>query len=46
MVITDRGNGPGVWIVNRNSSFSFRPVKIVLLGEEKKYIDDGIRPGR
>lgn len=44
--ITDRGNGPGVWIVNRNSStVSFRPVKIVRLGEEETYIDDGIRPG-
>jgi RND family efflux transporter MFP subunit len=46
MAITDRGNGPGVWIVNRNSStVSFRSVKIVRLGEEETYIDDGIRPG-
>ena len=44
--MTDRGNGPGVWIVNGNSStVSFRPVKIVCLGEEETYIDDGIRPG-
>ncbi|QNI32747.1 efflux RND transporter periplasmic adaptor subunit [Alloacidobacterium dinghuense] len=44
--ITDRGNGPGVWMVNRNSStVSFQPVKIVRLGEEETYIDDGIRPG-
>jgi RND family efflux transporter MFP subunit len=46
MAITDRGTGPGVWIVNRKSStVSFRPVKIVRLGEEETYIDDGIRPG-
>jgi len=43
--ITDRGNGPGVWVVNRSSStVSFRPVKIVRLGEEDACIKAGIRP--
>ena len=42
--ITDRGNGPGVWVVNRSSStVSFRPVRIVRLAEEDAYIKAGIR---
>ena len=44
--VTDRGNGPGVWIVNRsNSTVSFRRVKIVRLDAENTYVDDGIHPG-
>jgi RND family efflux transporter MFP subunit len=44
--VTDRGNGPGVWIVNKsNSTVSFRRVKIVRLDAENTYVDDGIHPG-
>jgi multidrug efflux pump subunit AcrA (membrane-fusion protein) len=44
--VTDRGNGPGVWIVEEGkSTVSFRRVKVVRLDGENTYIDDGIRPG-
>ncbi len=44
--LTDRGNGPGVWIVNKsNSTVSFRRLKVVRVGEENTYVDDGIHPG-
>lgn len=44
--VTDRGDGPGVWIVNKsNSTVSFRRVKIVRLDAENTYVDDGIHPG-
>ncbi len=44
--VTDRGNGPGVWVVNRDAStVSFRPVKVIRLGEESTYLDAGIQPG-
>ena len=43
--ITDRGNGPGVWIVNSaTSTVSFRPVTIVRLGEEETSIKADIGP--
>jgi RND family efflux transporter MFP subunit len=44
--ITDRGNGPGVWIIDRSAStVSFRPVKILQIGEESTVIAGGIQPG-
>ena len=44
--VTDRGNGPGVWVVNRDAStVSFRPVEVIRLGEESTYVDAGIQPG-
>ncbi len=43
--ITDRGNGSGVWIVNRSSStVSFRRVKVEQIGEENTIIAGGIQP--
>ena len=45
--ITDRGKGPGVWVVDQNSStVSFRPVKIFRIGQEDAYLKDGVRPGQ
>jgi RND family efflux transporter MFP subunit len=44
--ITDRGKGPGVWVVNEKSStVSFRPVRVVRLGDEDATLSGGIRPG-
>jgi RND family efflux transporter MFP subunit len=44
--ITDRGKGPGVWVVNEKSStVSFRQVKVVRLGDEDATLSGGIRPG-
>ena len=45
--ITDRGNGPGVWIVdNATSTVTFRPVTILRLGEEETYVrGGGLRSG-
>jgi RND family efflux transporter MFP subunit len=44
--ITDRGKGPGVWILNEKSSaVSFRPVKILRLGDENAILSDGVAPG-
>jgi RND family efflux transporter MFP subunit len=44
--ITDRGNGPGVWALNaKTSSVSFRPVKVLRLGDENAVVADGVKPG-
>jgi len=44
--ITDRGNGPGVWIVDEASrTVTFRPVTILRLGEEETYVGGGLRSG-
>ena len=44
--ITDRGNGPGVWVYDRMAStVSFRPVKILRLSEENAYLKEGVHPG-
>jgi RND family efflux transporter MFP subunit len=44
--ITDRGSGPGVWILNRNNlTVSFRPVAISRIGEEDTYLNSGLKPG-
>src|SRR5258705_4063351 len=44
--ITDRGNGPGVWIVdNATSTVTFRPVTILRLSEEETYLGGGLRSG-
>ncbi len=43
--ITDRGDGPGVWIVNSGTStVAFRPVTIVRLGQEETSIKANIGP--
>ncbi|MGA8027881.1 MAG: efflux RND transporter periplasmic adaptor subunit [Bryobacteraceae bacterium] len=44
--ITDRGSGPGVWILNRNNlTVSFRPVAISRIGEEDTYLNSGLKRG-
>jgi len=44
--LTDRGKGPGVWVLNKKSStVSFRPVKILRMGEEDASLSDGVKPG-
>jgi RND family efflux transporter MFP subunit len=44
--ITDRGRGPGVWVLDEKSStVSFHPVKIVRLGEEDATLSEGVNPG-
>lgn len=44
--ITDRGKGPGVWVVNeKTTTVSFRPVKLLRLGDEDATLSDGIHPG-
>ena len=44
--ITDRGKGPGVWVLNRDSStVSFRRVTLLRLGDEDATISGGVEPG-
>lgn len=44
--LTDRGQGPGVWVVNRESAtVSFRSVKVKVLGQESAVIENGLQPG-
>jgi len=44
--IIDRGNGPGVWELNtKTSTVSFRPVKVLRLGDEDAVLADGVKPG-
>ena len=44
--IADRGKGPGVWVIDQNTStVSFRPVKIGRIGQENSYVVAGVQPG-
>jgi len=44
--ITDRGNGPGVWVLNqKTSTVSFHRVKVLRLSEEEAILLDGVQPG-
>jgi RND family efflux transporter MFP subunit len=44
--ITDRGKGPGVWMIDTTAAtVSFRPVKIVRMGSEDAYLDGGVHVG-
>lgn len=44
--LTDRGRGPGVWVVNSaTSTVAFRPVHIQQLGDEEATLSEGVRPG-
>jgi RND family efflux transporter MFP subunit len=44
--ITDRGKGPGVWVLNgKSATVSFHPVKVLHLGEEDATVSDGVQPG-
>ena len=42
--IFDKGDGPGVWIVN-NDTVSFRPVQIARVGAETAILQKGVVPG-
>jgi RND family efflux transporter MFP subunit len=44
--ITDRGKGPGVWVLNEKSStVAFRPVRVLSMDSEDAVITDGVKPG-
>jgi RND family efflux transporter MFP subunit len=44
--VCDRGDGPGVWVVNpASSSIMFRPVRISRLGDEQVIVSSGVKPG-
>jgi RND family efflux transporter MFP subunit len=43
--VTDRGNGPGVWIVNNRSEVTFRIVQVASLGKEEVVVSQGIEAG-
>jgi RND family efflux transporter MFP subunit len=44
--ITDRGQGPGVWVLNKNTStVSFRLVKVLRTDNEDATIANGLQPG-
>jgi RND family efflux transporter MFP subunit len=43
--IYDRGNGPGVWIVNDKSEAKFRSVKIASIGKEEVVVSRGVQAG-
>lgn len=44
--LTDRGQGPGVWVIDRAAmSVSFRPVSVQSLGTEMAVLHAGVEPG-
>jgi multidrug efflux pump subunit AcrA (membrane-fusion protein) len=44
--ITDRGNGPGVWVLNQKTvTVSFHRVTVLRLSEEEAILLDGVQPG-
>jgi RND family efflux transporter MFP subunit len=43
--VHDRGQGPGVWIVNGSSEVSFRSVQIASIGKEEIIVSRGIEAG-
>jgi RND family efflux transporter MFP subunit len=43
--IYDRGDGPGVWIVNDKSEVKFRSVKIASIGKEEVVVSRGVQAG-
>jgi RND family efflux transporter MFP subunit len=43
--IHDRGNGPGVWIVNDKSEVKFRSVTIASIGKEEVVVSSGVQAG-
>jgi RND family efflux transporter MFP subunit len=43
--VHDRGQGPGVWIVNGSSEVSFRLVQIASIGKEEIIVSRGIEAG-
>src|SRR5437867_943778 len=43
--IHDRGNGPGVWIVDDKSEVKFRSVQIASVGQEEVVVSGGVQAG-
>jgi len=43
--ICDRGNGPGVWIVDDKSEVKFRSVTIASIGKEEVIVSGGVQAG-
>jgi RND family efflux transporter MFP subunit len=43
--IHDRGNGPGVWIVDDKSEVKFRAVTIASIGKEEVVVSGGVQAG-
>src|SRR5947209_3515290 len=43
--IHDRGNGPGVWIVDDKSEVKFRSVQIASVGQEQVVLSSGVQAG-
>src|SRR5207249_3211012 len=43
--VYDRGNGPGVWIVDDKSEVKFRSVKIASIGKEEVVVSRGVEAG-
>jgi RND family efflux transporter MFP subunit len=43
--IYDRGNGPGVWIVDDKSEVKFRSVTIASIGKEEVVVSGGVQAG-
>ena len=44
--VTDRGNGPGVWVLNKDANaVSFRPVQISRMGAENVELKGGVNVG-
>ena len=43
--VHDRGNGPGVWIVNGKSEVQFRAVRIASIGQEEAVVSSGVETG-
>jgi RND family efflux transporter MFP subunit len=43
--ICDRGNGPGVWIVDEKSEVKFRSIKIASIGKEEVVVSGGVQAG-
>jgi RND family efflux transporter MFP subunit len=43
--IYDRGQGSGVWVVGGQNRVSWRPIRLVSIGEETAIVAAGLRPG-
>ncbi len=43
--ICDRGNGPGVWIVDEQSEVKFRSITIASIGKEDVVVSGGVQAG-
>lgn len=43
--IHDRGNGPGIWIVDDKSEVKFRAVRIASIGQEEVIVCGGVQAG-